>query len=210
MSAPGHVDAVVFDIGNVLIEWQPERFYDRLIGPERRRALFAEVDLDAMNDRIDLGEDFAGTVRATAEAHPAWRDEIRHWHDSWIEMASPAIPRSVRLLRALKARGVPVFALTNFGIGSFAHARTVYPFFDEFDLAVVSGHLGVMKPDPAIYEALERNSGVPPARLLFTDDRLANIEAAAARGWQVHHFDGPAGWADRLVASGLLDEAAAA
>ena len=148
------IGAVIFDIGNVLIEWNPERFYDAEIGPDRRRALFAKVDLHAMNDEVDRGADFRQTIYDTAEANPAFRDEIRLWHDRWIEMASPAIMPSVRALRALRSNGVPVFALSNFGIGTYEIARAEYPVLDEFDQGYVSGHLGVIKPDPRIFAAL--------------------------------------------------------
>ncbi|WP_353473367.1 HAD family phosphatase [Salipiger sp. H15] len=204
------IEAVVFDIGNVLIEWQPERYFDRLMGEQRRKAMFAEVDLHAMNDRVDRGEDFRDTVYEAAVQNPDWHDEIRHWHDSWIELASPEIPRSVALLRALRARGVPVFALSNFGIGTFEVAEDVYPFLKEFDRRFISGYMGVTKPDAEIYARLEAETGVAPERLLFTDDREDNIAAAAARGWQVHLFDGPEGWARSLVAHGLLPERDAA
>ena len=94
-------EAVVFDIGNVLIEWQPERFYDRIMAPADRARMFAEIDLHAMNEAIDKGAPFRETIYATAARHPEWEDKIRLWHDNWIEMASPVIPHSVRLLRAL-------------------------------------------------------------------------------------------------------------
>ncbi len=200
------VEAVVFDIGNVLIEWNPERHYDRVIGEPRRRAMFAALDLHAMNDEIDRGAPFKDTIYAMADQHPEWREEIRRWHDDWIHMASPAIDRSVRLLRALRARGMPVFALSNFGIGSFAYAQTQYDFLGEFDRPYISGHLGLIKPDPRIYEVVERDSGLTPGALLFADDRADNIAAAAARGWQTHLFTTPDTWADRLVAEGLLTE----
>jgi len=203
------VEAVVFDIGNVLIEWQPERYYDRAIGEDRRRVMFAAVDLHAMNDRVDRGENFRDVIYETAEAYPEWRAEIRAWHDNWIELAAPAIERSVRLLRALRAKGVPVFALTNFGVESFDYALTHYPFLDEFDRRYISGHMKVIKPDVGIYEAVEADCGVPPAALLFADDRTDNINVAAARGWQTHLFEGPAGWADCLVQAGLLTKAEA-
>lgn len=208
MSAP--VEAVIFDIGNVLIEWQPERYYDRVIGEQRRRAMFAEVDLHAMNDRVDMGENFRDVIYETAEVYPHWRDEIRAWHDNWIELATPDIPHSVKLLRTLRAKGVPVFALTNFGIESFAYAQTQYDFLNEFDRAFVSGHMGVIKPDVRIYEMVEEECGVPADRLLFTDDRDDNVAVAGARGWQVHHFEGPEGWAQALVSRGLLTEEEAA
>lgn len=200
------ISAVVFDIGNVLIEWNPERFYDAQIGEIRRREMFSRVDLHAMNDRVDRGEEFRATIYDTAEQYPEYRDEIRLWHDRWIEMASPAIDQSVRMLRALRDNGVAVFALSNFGIGSFAHARTVYDFLEEFDRAYISGHMGVIKPDPEIYRMLEEDSGVPPEDLLFADDRPDNIAMAASRGWQTHLFRGAQGWTDRLVAEGLVRE----
>ncbi|MEL7301307.1 MAG: HAD family phosphatase [Pseudomonadota bacterium] len=198
------VKAVIFDIGNVLIEWQPERFYDRVYGRARREALFAAVDLHEMNNRVDMGAPFRETIYATAEAHPAWEAEIRDWHDRWGELATPVIHRSVRLLRALRRKGVPVFALTNFGVESYAFARTRFDFLSEFDREYVSGHMRVVKPDAAIYAGVEADCGVAPVDLLFADDRADNIEAAAARGWRTHLFEGPAGWAARLVDEGLL------
>lgn len=200
------IDAVVFDIGRVLIEWEPEAFFETLLGQERSQDLFAEVDLHGMNLGIDLGEDFKSSVYDLADKHPNWAEEIRHWHDSWIKMASPEIPHSVRLMRALRRKGIPVFALTNFGIGTLAVAREHYPFLNEFDQAFVSGELRCIKPDAEIYEHLERGTGVAPDRLLFTDDRPENIAAAAARGWQTHLFTTPDTWANRLVQVGLLSE----
>ena len=198
------VQAVIFDIGNVLIEWQPERHYDAVIGPDRRRALFATLDLHAMNDRIDRGEPFHDVIADTAAAHPDWHAEIMMWHDDWLQMAAPAIPDSVAILRDLRTAGVPVFALSNFGIQTFAIAEPVYPFLQDFDRRYISGHMGVTKPDPTIYQMVEADCGLPPDSLLFADDRQENLDAAATRGWQTHLFDGPAGFAARLRAEGLL------
>jgi 2-haloacid dehalogenase len=204
------IKAVIFDIGNVLIEWQPERFYDKAIGPARRKAMFAQLDLHDMNEQIDLGAPFKETIYATAEANPDWRDEIRMWHDHWIEMASPVIERSLRLMKALQAKEIPVFSLTNFGVGSYEYAATHYPFLREFDRDFISGHMKVTKPDPRIYEMLEQASGLSGDALIFTDDRADNIEMAASRGWRTHLFEGAEGWADRLVTEGLLSKAEAA
>lgn len=201
--------AVIFDIGNVLIEWQPERFYDTVIGEEQRRRMFDAVDLHFMNERVDRGEHFTKTIYETAENYPEWRDEIRMWHDRWIELATPAIDHSVRLMKALKSNGVPVFSLTNFGIESYDYATTHYPFLRDFDRDFISGHMAVTKPNPEIYRQLEETSGLSGAALLFTDDRTDNIAAAQGFGWQTHLFEGPTGWAETLVSAGLLtpDEA---
>lgn len=203
-------EAVIFDIGNVLIEWQPERYYDRTIGETRRKQMFATVDLHGMNDKVDLGGNFTDTIYATAEEYPDFRAEIRDWHDNWIQLASPAIDHSVRLLRALRAKDVPVFALSNFGIQSFAYAETQYSFLGEFDRRYISGHMGVIKPDPRIYEMVERDCGVAPEALLFADDRQDNIDMARSRGWQGHLFESAQGFADELVAKGLLSREDAA
>jgi len=204
------IAAVVFDIGNVLIEWRPERYYDRVIGPGRRRRMFAEVDLHAMMSRIDSGGDFDAEIAATARAHRDWKREILWIRDRWGEIAQPEIPHSVRLLKALKARGLPVFALTNFGARNFPLSVARFPFLDLFDRRYVSGEMGLIKPDPAIYAAVETDCGLAPDTLLFADDRAENISAAAVRGWQTHLFDGPAGWAHCLIRHGLLSEEEAA
>ena len=198
--------AVVFDIGNVLIEWQPERFYDAEIGEDKRRAMFAVVDLHAMNDRVDRGENFTKMVEQCAKNYPDWTVEIMMWHDRWLDMANPAIDHSVRLMAALQDKGTPVFSLTNFGIETYEIAEKKYPFLRAFDRDFISGHMGVIKPDPRIYEMVEDDCGLPPASLLFTDDRADNITAAARRGWRTHQFESWQGWAARLVAEGLLTQ----
>ncbi|MEY4982218.1 MAG: hypothetical protein RIR62_484 [Pseudomonadota bacterium] len=202
-------EAVIFDIGNVLTRWQPEEFYDRVIGEDRRRALFAAVDLHGMNDRVDEGALFRETIYELADATPEWAPEIRMWYDRWIELASPRIDGSIRLQRALRAKGVPVFALTNFGRYSFEEALPKMDFLSDFDRLYVSGRMGVIKPDPLIYEMVEADCGIRPDLLLFTDDRADNITAAARRGWRTHQFESWQGWARRLVAEGLLSDAEA-
>ena len=204
MTAIPPIKAVVFDIGNVLIEWKPERFYDATIGEERRRAMFATVDLHGMNDLVDRGEDFTDTIYKWAEKYPDWRNEIRMWHDNWLELATPQIPYSVRLMRALQAKGVSCFILSNIGVRTWEIAVEAYPFLAEFDRAYVSGQMRMAKPDDEIYAEVERDCGIAPGQLIFADDRQDNIDTAAGRGWQTHLFEGPQGWADRLVAEGLL------
>lgn len=198
--------AVVFDIGNVLVSWEPERVFDARIGAERRRQLFDEVPLHAVNLEIDRGAPFLASIEALSAAHPAWAAEIRWWHDDWATMFQPEIPHSATLLRRLRAKGIPVFALTNFGADTLEIGRRMYPVLREFDRAYVSAELRLLKPDPAIYAHVEADSGLPPEALIFADDKPENVAAAVARGWKGHVFDGPAGWAARLVAEGLLSE----
>jgi len=199
------IKAVIFDIGNVLIEWQPERFYDAKIGIEKRKKMFDNIDLHGMNDVIDSGGPFQKTIYTWAEKYPEFRAEIRMWYDHWIEMAAPPIDLSWASLRALQAKDVSVFALSNFGIDSFAYAKTKYPELGVFDQCYISGYMGVIKPAKQIYQLLEDGCGLAPEALLFTDDRSENIDAAGDRGWNTHLFEGPEGWVDCLVDHGLLE-----
>ena len=203
------IKAVVFDIGNVFIGWQPEQVFDSVMGEERRRDLFDAVDLHGMNDQIDAGAPFQQTLEQTAKDNPDWADELQIWQDRWIEMAGPLIPHSERLMYALQAKGIPVFSLTNFGIQTYDLASKTYPFMRKFDRDFISGHMGVIKPAALIYQMLEKDSGLSGDELIFADDRTDNIAAADARGWKTHLFEHPHGWADRLVAEGLLTEAEA-
>lgn len=183
------IDAVVFDIGNVLVGWQPETYFDAQIGPERRKRLFAEVDLNAMNLRVDRGAPFEDSVRALAARHPDWAAEIMLWHSGWSQMFAPVLTENVALMRHLRAQKIPVFALSNFGRETFDIACQTYDFLTEFDQSYISGQLGVLKPEPEIYAILEQKSGVAPQNLFFIDDKAENVAAACARGWSGHVFE---------------------
>lgn len=185
------VQAVVFDIGNVLVGWQPEAFFDASIGEARRKELFAQVDLHSMNLAVDRGAPFAQSVQDLANAHPEWAPEILLWRSGWSRMFAPVIAPNVSLLRRLRAVGMPVFALSNFGKETFEIACQTHDFLTEFDREFISGHLGVLKPEPEIYAIVERDTGIPPSGLFFIDDRQDNIEAAIARGWNGHVFQTP-------------------
>ena len=198
------IKAVIFDIGNVLIEWQPENYYDRAYGQRRREEVFDAVDLHGMNELIDQGVGFKDVIYDWADKYPAYRREIRDWHDHWIKLAAPAIDHSVRLLKVLRVKGVPVYTLTNFGNENFSMAQGHYPFLKEFDRFYVSGRMKTTKPGAQIYQMVEDDCGIAPQHLLFTDDRVDNIATAKSRGWQTHHFQNPQSWADCLVSAGLL------
>lgn len=197
--------AVVFDVGNVLFRWDPEKLYARLI-PDAgaRRRFLTEICPPAWNLTFDAGAPMPEGVEAHAARHPAHAELIRAWWTGWAEMTGPQIDGSVACLHALKARGVPVFGLTNFAAETFAIARTLYPVLEAFDHCVVSAAVKRVKPDPAIYEILEAQTGYGPERLFFTDDSPANVAAARARGWTAHLFEDAAGLLAALEAEGFL------
>lgn len=199
------VEAVVWDVGNIFARWQPEAYYDALIGPERRKRLFAEARLMEVNEALDLGARSRETVYAHAERHPDWAAEIRLWHDGWAETFREAVPGTEALFRAVKARGVPCYALSNFGAESFEIAKSLHPVLGEFDREFVSAHHGLAKPDPAFYAALEEGTGLSGEALIFVDDKAENLAPAEARGWKTHLFTDARGWGERLVKEGLLE-----
>lgn len=196
--------AVIFDIGNVLITWNPEAFFESIIGARRCRALFASVDLHAMNEQIDAGAPFLATVQDWAAQYPDWATEILHWYSHWHKLAAPPIAGSWDILRALRAQNIPVFALSNIGDETTALAETgPYPQLRDFDRRYISGRIGVTKPNPEIYQFVQDDCGLSGAQIFFTDDRAENLGPAAALGWRTHLFDGPAGLAAALNAQGL-------
>ena len=197
------VEVVVFDIGNVLIEWQPETFFTRRVGKPRSDAFFATVPIHDIHQSVDDGAAF-DVILAAAKTYPEFEPELRIWHDQWEDLTANVISHSVRLMAALQSRSIPVWALTNFGVEPFERSCVAHPFLNDFDGAVVSGQVKLSKPNPAIYQVMEGRLGVPPASILFVDDRMENIHAAVARGWKTHHFNGADTWAQTLVDYGLL------
>ncbi|SFH77224.1 HAD family hydrolase [Albimonas pacifica] len=195
--------AVVFDVGNVLIDWQPARLYETLVpDAAEREALFARVDFAAFNLEGDRG-DLAEATAAAALRHPDDAPLVMAWRERWQEMFGPEMPGSPEIFRALKDAGVPLAALTNFARDTWLLAQARFPLLSGFDVEVVSGREGAIKPEPEIYALVEARLGMSGAELFFTDDKLANVEAAAARGWRVHHFQGAGGLAEALRAEGL-------
>ena len=198
------VEAVVWDIGNVFAIWDPVSYYERRLGAEGCARFFTESGIEAVNVELDLGAPARETLEAHAARHPGWADEIRLWFDDWEEMFRAPVPGMVELFEEVKATGVRMLALSNFGRETFEIAKAMHPVLTGFDEAYVSAHLSCVKPDPTIYAALEDGSGQSGDALIFVDDKAENIAAAKVRGWKGHVFDGADGWRARLGAEGIL------
>ena len=186
------LDTVVFDLGNVLIPWDPHRLYRKLIPDTAQRTRFlSEICTSEWNAQQDAGRTLAeGTALKVAE-HPEYEALIRAYYKRWEEMLDVPIAGSVELLHQVKARGLRVLALTNWSTETFARARPAYPLLDEFEGIVVSGDEGLIKPDPAIFRLMFSRYSLAPERCAFIDDSLHNVEAAAALGMKAIHFRSP-------------------
>ncbi len=198
--------AVVFDVGGVLIDWNPRHLYRRLFDGDERamEAFLARVCTPAWNLAQDAGRPFADGVAELVARFPAEAELIAAYDARWEEMVAGAIEGTVAILQALAARGVPLYALTNFSTEKFALCRARFAFLDAFAGIVVSGAIGVVKPDRAIYDHLVGVFGLDRGRCLFVDDSAANVEGARAAGLEAIRFVSPDRLRRDLAARGLL------
>lgn len=202
-----HIDTVIFDLGNVLIEWDPRRLYRQVIEDEAQREWFLrEVCNSAWNEQQDAGRPWAEATALLRDRFPEHAGWIDAYYLRWKETLVGPIEGSVALLAELRARGVRVLALTNWSQETFPIARQLYPFLDWFEGIVVSGEEGLIKPDPRIYQRLLQRYAVDPARALYIDDSARNVAAAEALGMQGWWFKDANGLRERLVELRLLDE----
>ncbi|NQW11939.1 MAG: HAD family phosphatase [Alphaproteobacteria bacterium] len=208
--AEQRVDAVVFDVGNVLIEWDPRHLFRRIFthddatSDEAKVAWFlTEVCSPAWNLEQDRGRTIADAEAEAIGRHPDMASAIRSFYGRFQIMIPRAIEGSVAVLRALKAAGVPVHGLTNFSAETFPLVRARFDFLNALDTVVVSGEEGVIKPDPEIFHRLIGRADLVPERTAFVDDSAANIETARSLGFQTHRFTDPAGFHGWVAGLGL-------
>lgn len=196
---------VVFDLGGVLIDWNPRYLYRTLIPDERAMEDFlAKVCNGAWNERQDGGRTIAEAEAELLEKHPQHEGLIRAFYGQFDRMMAGAIQGTVAVLEELDGRGVPLYALTNWSRETFHHARRRFDFLDRFRGIVVSGELGMMKPDARIFGHLTRTHGLEAADCVFVDDSPKNVAGAKAAGLHAIHFTGPEALRAALLGYGLL------
>jgi HAD superfamily hydrolase (TIGR01509 family) len=196
---------VVFDLGGVLIDWNPRYLYRQLIPDQAAMERFlAEVCHSAWNEEQDRGRTFADAVEEAAARHPGERALIEAYHHRWHEMLAGPIDGSVEILEELKAAGIELHALTNWSVEKFPIARERYDFLDRFETILVSGEVGLIKPDPRIFRLLLEGIGRAAADCIYIDDNAANVGAAGALGFDAIHFRGPEPLRRDLVSRGAL------
>jgi 2-haloacid dehalogenase len=200
------VTVVVFDFGGVLIDWNPRHLYRQLFdGDEAAMEHFlAHVCSHDWNLMQDAGRPFAEGVAELSARFPEHAELIAAYDSRWEEMVPGAIDGTVAILRELEARGTPLYGLTNFSTEKLPLCRRRFDFFEAFAGIVVSGEIGVVKPDRAIYNHLVETHGLVPARCLFIDDNPANVAGARESGWQAVRYLSPERLRRELAGRGLL------
>ncbi len=199
------VKAVLWDIGNVVVRWNPRTLYDMFFKePAETDRVLSHVCTMEWHVAHDLGVTFADNRARLLPQFPEYADAIHAWETRWWEMFSGAIPETEAAIEALHAAGVPQYGVTNMSQETFAGTIAMSPAFKRFQDYVVSAHEGVIKPDPAFYALACERFGLAPSEVLFFDDSEWNVRAAEAFGFDVHHFTDPAAVRPALEARGLL------
>ncbi len=184
----GSVRYAVFDVGNVLIEWNLRFLYQKVIpDPERLAWFMTHVWDGALNLELDRGLPFADGIARLVARHPDWETEIRAFDERWDETAPRTIAANVKVLAELRATGVPRYSITNFSAEKFAQTRKRFPFLDTFDGLIVSADVRLVKPDAAIYQLLLDRHGLVANEGVFIDDSEPNIRAATLLGFHTVH-----------------------
>ena len=199
------VKAVLFDIGNVMIAWHPENLFRKVIADPERRAVFLEtvVPMD-WHINHDAGVSFADNRESILQRFPEFSDEILAFDTRFDEMLGEPVAETMAVIAELEAAGVPQYALTNMPAEKAQMVFDHIPVFHHMRDVIISGVEKMVKPDPAIYRlALERMSLTAP-EVFFTDDNVANIEAADKLGFVTHLFAHPETLRPALVAAGVL------
>lgn len=192
------LDWVVFDLGAVLIDWNPRYLYRRRTESDSRIETFLrEVATSEWNSQMDAGELFQAAIDQRSQIYPEWKSWLQDWRDHWPTMLNGPIYDSVQIFQevvAAKRAGSlrAVLALSNWEANTFKIAQARFPFLDDFDGKLISGEEQLIKPDPRFFQLLVDRYGVVPSRTIFIDDLETNTTVAESMGFQTHHFVNPA------------------
>jgi 2-haloacid dehalogenase len=187
------IKAIIFDYGNVLLEWDPRLIYNRYFpdDPEGMEHFFKEVNFADWNLQQDKGRPFEEGIALLSREFPHYSHLIQAYHDLWSDSVGGAIAGTVDILKRLKQAGYPVYGLSNWSAETFPYMRERHDFFDLFDDMVISGEVGHVKPEPEIFQILLDKIGRPAEECLFIDDSLTNIGQAQKLGFATILFQSP-------------------
>ena len=189
---PSSLPALLFDFGNVLVDWDVRRIFEPFFPSHAAIDSFlAEINYAEWNQHLDAGLPFSEGVAERAEKFPQYARILQAYDTDWRKSVAGPIHRTVELLPRLKQAGYPLYVLSNFSTEKFIHMREDYPWVSLFDDVILSGEHHLIKPDPAFYQLALRRIGRSAQECLFIDDALPNIESARALGMTAIHFQSP-------------------
>jgi 2-haloacid dehalogenase len=199
------LNAVVFDLGGVVVDWNPRHLYRKLFDDEAAMEDFlATVCTMAWNDQLDKGLPFVDGVAQLITEFPEHRELIQAYHSRWVEMVPGALDDTVAVMAELRELGMPLYALSNWSVETFVLVRDRFPFLDWFDGILLSGEIGVTKPDRRIFDELCARFDLDPIKTLFIDDNPPNVDGAQAAGLQAVRFESAATLRGDLIRLGVL------
>ena len=187
------IKAIIFDFGGVLLDWNPHNLYQAYF-PDQPQAIdefLEEVDFYAWNAKQDQGRSFAEGVAELSAKFPHRAELIQAFADNWGDSIKGEIAGTVKILYELKAKGYPLYGLSNWSQETFPLVRDEYPFFDEIDKIIISGEVNLIKPEPEIYHLLLSKIAYRAEECVFIDDSLVNVETARGLGIRAIHFKSP-------------------
>jgi 2-haloacid dehalogenase len=187
------IQAIIFDFGNVLLTWDPRNLYRHFFpnDSEAMERFLKEINFADWNLQQDKGRPFTEGIAILSGQFPHYSHLIQAYYDHWIDSVGGQIDGTVSILKRLKQAGYPLYGLSNWSAETFPHARKKYNFFDVFDDIVLSGEVGIVKPEPEIYQIMLNKIGRPANECLLIDDSLPNIHQAQKMGFVVTHFQSP-------------------
>jgi len=199
------IDTVVFDLGGVLVDWNPDYLYkDIFPNEEERRWFLSNITTLDWNEEQDAGRSLKEGTEWLVSQFPEHEKAIRAYYDRWKEMLGGPIHETVEIFRHLKEQsGVRLYALTNWSAETFPIALELYEFLHWFDGRLVSGEEKVRKPSAEIYQLLVRRFDIDPTRAVYVDDNLRNVLPARELGFYGIHFQSPAGFREELEKLGV-------
>ena len=197
--------AIIFDFGGVLLQWDPHRVYRRFFDePHQIDQFLTEIDFATWNAEQDRGRPFSEGVAELSSQFPQYAHLIRAYYEHWEDSIAGPIEGSVAILRMLKQSGFPLYGLSNWSAETYPRVRDRYDFFRLFDDIILSGEVGVNKPDPAIFALTLARIARPAGECLLIDDSETNVVAARRMGFSALHFSSPEQLRHELHSLGIL------
>jgi 2-haloacid dehalogenase len=200
------IQAIIFDFGGVLINWDPHELFNKYFANDTQAVdnFLEEIDFSSWNLSQDKGFPFHQAVINLSARFPHYAHLIRAYDEEWEQSITGVIPETAEILFRLKASGYRLYGLTNWSAEKFTLVRHKYEVFDLFEDIIVSGEVKLIKPDPAIFLLLLEKIHLRPEECLLVDDSSSNIETARKLGFTTHHFTSPALLEAALQKMGLL------